>query len=135
MAKPLNIDIGFLQRTYKTTVIVGGLVTLALCTTANGKWVLNYPLGVMISLAFVKTTELFVTQTYRAPHEGKPKRRWALGLMVGKYVALVAGLYLLYRLRYLDGVFLLAGLATLHAVLVLKTFGLMLQSLWQDARR
>lgn len=135
MAKHLSMDIGFLQRTYKTTLIVGGLVTLLLCATANGKWVLNYALGVLVSLAFVKTTELFVTQTYRAPHEEKPKRRWTAGLMVSKYVALVAGLYLLNRLRYLDGVLLIAGFATLHAVLVLKTFGLMMQSLWQDARR
>ncbi len=123
-----SIDAGFLQRTYRTTLFVGGIVTLLLCATANAKWVLNYALGVLIMVAFVKVTELFVTQTYRAPHEPKPKRRWLGWLMVGKWLLLAAGLYFLHRLRYFDGVFLLMGLATLHAVLILKTCGIMLQS-------
>ncbi|MFA0754400.1 MAG: hypothetical protein IMHGJWDQ_002186 [Candidatus Fervidibacter sp.] len=129
MAKHITVDLGFLQRTYRTTLWVGGLVTLLLCATANAKWVLNYVLGLLTILAFVKTTEVFVTQTYRAPHEGKPKRRWVGMLMLGKWGLLVAGLYLLNRVRYFDGVFLLSGLGTFHTVLLLKLFGLMLQGL------
>jgi len=132
VAKRPTVDLGFLTRTYKTTLIVGGLVTLLLCATANAKWVLNYALGVLIMLAFVKTTEVFVTQTYRAPHEHKPKRRWVGALMVGKWIALTACLYLLNRLRYFDGVLLMAGLATMHMVIVLKIFGLVLKNLMQE---
>lgn len=128
MTKRPSVDLGFLQRTYRTTLIVGGLVTLLLCATANAKWVLNYALGVLTMLAFVKTTEVFVTQTYRAPNEPKPKRRWISALMLGKWIILTACLYFLNRLRYFDGVLLLAGLATMHAVMVFKIFGLALQS-------
>jgi hypothetical protein len=46
--------------------------------------------------------------------------------MVGKYGILLVGLYLLARLRYLDGVPLVAGIATLHAVFILKVFGILL---------
>ncbi|MFN3422577.1 MAG: hypothetical protein ACK40X_12730, partial [Armatimonadota bacterium] len=127
MTKRPNVDLGFLQRTYRTTLIVGGLVTLLLCSTANAKWVLNYALGVLTMLAFVKTTEAFVTQTYRAPNEPKPKRRWISALMLGKWIILAVCLYFLNRLRYFDGVLLLAGLATMHAVMVFKIFGLALQ--------
>ncbi|MFA0759435.1 MAG: hypothetical protein PVTTEEND_002172 [Candidatus Fervidibacter sp.] len=133
MTKQHGLDVGFLQRLVRTTLVVGGLVTLVLCATANGKWVVNYALGVLISLGFLKVTELFVTQTYRAPQEAPPKRRWAGALMVGKYGILLAGLYLLARLRYLDGVLLTAGVATLHAVLVLKVFGLMLTGFKRQA--
>ena len=132
MAKRPTVDLGFLTRTYRTTLIVGGLVTLLLCATANAKWLLNYSLGVLTMLAFVKTTEVFVTQTYRAPHEHKPKRRWVGALMVGKWIALTACLYFLNRLRYFDGVLLMAGLATMHTVIVLKVFGFMLQNLMQE---
>ncbi|MCX7642722.1 MAG: hypothetical protein N2116_02790, partial [Armatimonadetes bacterium] len=86
MVKRPTVDLGFLQRTYRTTLLVGGLVTLLLCATANAKWVINYAFGVLVMLAFVKTTEVFVTQTYRAPTEPKPKRRWIGVLMVGKWV-------------------------------------------------
>lgn len=130
MTKRASVDSGFLRRTYQTTLVVGGVVTLLLCSTAKAKWVLNYALGVLTILAFVKTTEVFVTQTYRAPNEQKPKgRRWVVALMVGKWVILTACLYFLSKARYLDGVFLLAGLATMHAVIVFKVFGLMLLSL------
>jgi hypothetical protein len=132
VAKRPTVDLGFLTRTYRTTLIVGGVVTLLLCATANAKWVLNYALGILTMLAFVKTTEIFVTQTYRAPHEYEPKRRWVGALMVGKWIALTACLYLLNRLRYFDGVPLMAGLATMHAVIILKVFGLMLQNLMQE---
>lgn len=128
MLKRPSVDIGFLSRTYKTTLLVGGLATLLLCSTANAKWVLNYAIGVLTMLAFVKTTEIFVTQTYRAPNEGKPKRRWVGAIMLGKWLILALGLYLLNKMRYFDGVFLLAGLATFHAVIIFKVFGLMLQS-------
>ncbi len=132
MAKHPSVDLGFLQRTYRTTLLVGGLITLLLCATANAKWVLNYAFGVLTMLAFVKTTEVFVTQTYRAPNEPKPKRRWISALMLGKWVILTAYLYFLNRLRYFDGVLLLAGLATMHAVMVFKIFGLALQSIIQE---
>jgi hypothetical protein len=132
VAKRPTVDLGFLARTYRTTLIVGGLVTLLLCATANAKWVLNYAFGVLTMLAFVKTTEIFVTQTYRAPHEYEPKRRWVGALMVGKWIVLTACLYLLNRLRYFDGMPLMAGLATMHAVIILKVFGLMLQNLMQE---
>ncbi len=132
MAKRPSVDLGFLQRTYRMTLLVGGLVTLLLCATANAKWVLNYAFGVLTMLAFVKTTEVFVTQTYRAPNEPKPKRRWIGALMLGKWVILTTCLYFLNRLRYFDGVLLLAGLATLHAVMVFKIFGLALQSIMQE---
>jgi hypothetical protein len=132
VAKRPTVDLGFLTRTYRTTLIVGGLVTLLLCATANAKWVLNYSLGVLTMLAFVKTTEVFVTQTYRAPHEHKPKRRWVGALMVGKWIMLAACLYFLNRLRYFDGMPLMAGLATMHMVIVLKIFGLVLQNLMQE---
>ncbi len=128
MDKGFTVDTGFLQRTYRTTLIVGGVGTLLLCATANAKWVLNYALGVLVSLSFLKTTELFVTQTYRAPNEPIAKHRWVPVLMVGKWGLFVAGLYLLHRLRYLDGVSLVAGLATLHVVLILKAIGILLQS-------
>ena len=121
-----QVDLGFLRRLYRTTLISGGLVTLLLCATANSKWVVNYALGVFIGVGFLKVTELFVTQTYRAPHEAPPKRRWAGILMVGKYGVLLATLYLLARLRYLDGVLLAAGIATLHVVFTLKVFGILL---------
>jgi hypothetical protein len=133
MMKRHSVDEGFLQRLIRTTLMVGGLVTLLLCATANSKWVVNYALGVFIGVGFLKVTELFVTQTYRAPQEAPPKRRWAGALMVGKYGILLAGLYLLARLRYLDGVLLTAGVATLHAVLVLKVFGLMLTGFKRQA--
>ncbi|MCS7265203.1 MAG: hypothetical protein NZ805_10270 [Armatimonadetes bacterium] len=129
-----TVDIGFLNRTYKTTLAVGGLVTLLLCSTANSMWVLNYAIGVLTMLAFVKTTEIFVTQTYRAPSEVKPKRHWIGAMMLGKWLILALGLYLLNRMRYFDGVFLLAGLVTFHAVIIFKVFGLMLQSQMQDRR-
>lgn len=132
MAKRPNVDLGFLQRTYRTTLIVGGTVTLVLCSTANAKWVLNYAFGVLTMLAFVKTTEVFVTQTYRSPGEPKPKQRWVGALMLGKWVILTASLYFLSKARYFDGVSLLVGLATMHAVIVFKVFGLMLQSLIQE---
>ncbi len=132
MTKHPSVDLGFLQRTYRTTSLVGGLITLLLCATANAKWVLNYAFGVLTMLAFVKTTEVFVTQTYRAPNEPKPKRRWISALMLGKWVILTACLYFLNRLRYFDGVLLLAGLATMHAVMVFKIFGLALQSIIQE---
>ncbi len=132
MAKHPSVDLGFLQRTYRTTLLVGGLITLLLCATANAKWVLNYAFGVLTMLAFVKTTEVFVTQTYRALNEPKPKRRWISALMLGKWVILTACLYFLNRLRYFDGVLLLAGLATMHAVMVFKIFGLALQSIIQE---
>ncbi len=132
MTKHPSVDLGFLQRTYRTTLLVGGLITLLLCATANAKWVLNYAFGVLTMLAFVKTTEVFVTQTYRAPNEPKPKRRWISALMLGKWVILTACLYFLNRLRYFDGVLLLAGLATMHAVMVFKIFGLALQSIIQE---
>lgn len=135
MAKRLDIDIGFLHRTYKTTLIIGGLVTLILCAMANAKWVLNYGLGVLTMVGVFKVTEIFVTQAYRAPHEEKPKRRYGTVLMVSKYGGLIVGLYLLNRLRYFDGLAFFAGLATLHTVLVLKVLGLMLQNLWQDTMR
>jgi hypothetical protein len=48
--------------------------------------------------------------------------------MLGKWIILTACLYFLSRLRYFDGVLLLAGLATMHVVMVFKTFGLALQS-------
>jgi hypothetical protein len=133
MMKRHSVDEGFLQRLIRTTLMVGGLVTLLLCATANSKWVVNYALGVFIGVGFLKVTELFVTQTYRAPQEALPKRRWAGALMVGKYGILLVGLYLLARLRYLDGVLLTAGVATLHAVLVLKVFGLMLTGFKRQA--
>jgi hypothetical protein len=133
MMKRHSVDEGFLQRLIRTTLMVGGLVTLLLCATANSKWVVNYALGVFIGVGFLKVTELFVTQTYRAPQEAPPKRRWAGALMVGKYGILLVGLYLLARLRYLDGVLLTAGVATLHAVLVLKVFGLMLTGFKRQA--
>lgn len=132
MVKRPTVDLGFLQRTYRTTLLVGGLVTLLLCATANAKWVINYAFGVLVMLAFVKTTEVFVTQTYRAPTEPKPKRRWIGVLMVGKWVVLIVCLYFLNRLRYFDGVLLLAGLATMHAVVIFKIFGLALQSTLQE---
>lgn len=132
MAKRPSVDLGFLQRTYRTTFVVGGLVTLLLCATANAKWVLNYAFGVLVMLVFVKTTEVFVTQTYRAPNEPKPKRRWIVALMLGKWVALTACLYFLNRLRYFDSLLLLAGLATMHAVMVFKILGLALQSAIQE---
>lgn len=132
MAKRPNVDLGFLQRTYRTTLIVGGTVTLILCSTANAKWVLNYAFGVLTMLAFVKTTEVFVTQTYRSPGEPKTKQRWVGALMLGKWVILTASLYFLSKAHYFDGVPLLAGLATMHAVIVFKVFGLMLQSLIQE---
>lgn len=132
MAKRPSVDLGFLQRTYRTTLLVGGLITLLLCATANARWVLNYAFGVLTMLAFVKTTEVFVTQTYRAPNEPKPKRRWISALMLGKWVILTACLYFLNRLRYFDCVLLLAGLATMHAVMVFKIFGLALQSIMQE---
>ncbi len=127
MDNGFTVDTGFLQRTYRTTLIVGSVGTLLLCATANAKWVLNYALGVLASLSFLKTTELFVTQTYRAPNEPIAKRRWVPVLMVSKWVLFVAGLYLLHRLRYLDGMSLAAGLATLHVVLILKAIGILLQ--------
>jgi len=133
MGKRPTVDLGFLQRTYRTTLIVGGAVILLLCATANAKWVLNYALGVLIMLAFVKTTEVFVTQTYRAPSEPKPKKRWVSALMLVKWFALIACLYLLNKVRYFDGVFLLAGLATMHAVIVLKVFGLVMQGSLQES--
>jgi len=132
VAKRPAVDLGFLARTYRTTLIVGGLITLLLCATANAKWVLNYALGVLTMLAFVKTTEIFVTQTYRAPNEPKLRRRWVGALMVGKWIVLTACLYFLNRLRYFDGVLLMAGLATMHMVIILKVFGLMLQNLMQE---
>ncbi len=132
MAKRPSVDLGFLQRTYRTTLIVGGLVTLLLCATANAKWVLNYAFGVLTMLAFVKTTEVFVTQTYRPPNEPKPKLRWISALMLGKWITLTACLYFLNRLRYFDGMLLLAGLATMHAVMVFKIFGLALQCTIQE---
>lgn len=135
MAKRPSVDLGFLQRTYRTTLLVGGLVTLLLCATANAKWVLNYALGVTVTLAFVKTTEVFVTQTYRAPNEPKPRRRWVGFLMLGKWIILIACLYFLNRLRYFDGVPLLAGLATMHTVMLLKIFGLALQSTTRERSR
>ena len=52
--------------------------------------------------------------------------------MVGKWFALTACLYLLNRLRYFDGVLLMAGLATMHMVIVLKIFGLVLKNLMQE---
>jgi hypothetical protein len=133
MMKRHSVDEGFLQRLIRTTLMVGGLVTLLLCATANSKWVVNYALGVFIGVGFLKVTELFVTQTYRAPQEAPPKRRWVGALMVGKYGILLVGLYLLAQLRYLDGVLLTAGVATLHAVLVLKVFGLMLTGFKRQA--
>lgn len=126
MMKRHGVDEGFLQRLIFTTLMVGGLVTLLLCATANSKWVVNYALGVFIGVGFLKVTELFVTQTYRAPHEVSPKRRWAGILMVGKYGVLLVTLYLLARLRYLDGVLLVAGIATLHVVFTLKVLGILL---------
>ncbi|MGQ9461506.1 MAG: hypothetical protein ACUVTP_05040 [Candidatus Fervidibacter sp.] len=132
MAKRPNVDFGFLQRTYRTTSIVGGMVTLILCSTANAKWVFNYAFGVLTMLAFVKTTEVFVTQTYRSPGEPKTKQRWVGALMLGKWVILTVSLYFLNKARYFDGVLLLAGLATMQAVIVFKVFGLMLQSLIQE---
>jgi len=126
MMKRHSVDEGFLQRLIRTTLMVGGLVTLLLCATANSKWVVNYALGVFIGVGFLKVTELFVTQTYRAPHEAPPRKRWAGILMVGKYGILLAGLYLLARLRYLDGVLLAAGIATLHVVFTLKVLGILL---------
>lgn len=127
-------DTGFLQRLYKTSLIVGGLVTLLLCATANGKWVVNYALGVAASLSFIKITEWFVTQTYRAAGETKPRRRWAIPLMVGKWFLLAGGLYLLARLRYFDGALLAAGVATPHVVFTLKVLGIALQSGWTNER-
>jgi alpha-D-ribose 1-methylphosphonate 5-triphosphate synthase subunit PhnI len=73
MMRGHSVDLGFLQRLYRTTLVVGGLVTLVLCATANGKWVVNYALGVLISIGFLKVTELFVTQTYCAPQEAPPQ--------------------------------------------------------------
>ena len=126
MMKRHGVDEGFLQRLIRTTLMVGGLVTLLLCATANSKWVVNYALGVFIGVGFLKVTELFVTQTYRAPPEVPPNRRWAGILMVGKYGVLLATLYLLARLRYLDGVLLVAGIATLYVVFTLKVLGILL---------
>lgn len=128
MATPSPTDLGLLQRVYRTSLLVGGLVALLLCTTANGKWVVNYALGVLVSLSFIKVTELFVTQTFRAAGEVKLRRRWAVPLMVGKWAVLVAGLYFLTRLRYFDGALLAAGIATPHVVFTLKALGITLQS-------
>lgn len=106
-------------------------MTLLLCSTANAKLVFNYALGVLITLAFVKTTEIFVTQNYRAAHEPKLKRSWVNALMLVKWLALTAFLYFLNKVRYFDGASLLAGLITMHAVIILKVFGLILQNLTQ----
>jgi len=51
---------------------------------------------------------------------------------LGKWIVLTACLYFLNRLRYFDGVLLMAGLATMHMVVILKVFGLMLQNLMQE---
>lgn len=123
MGKRVIGDLDFLRRTYRTTLIIGAMITLLLCATGKGVWVINYSLGVLTSLCFFKVTEWFVTQTFRAPHEGKPKRRWSSFFMVGKYFALVLGLYSLDRLRYFDGLAFLGGLVTLKVVLILKLFG------------
>lgn len=113
--------------------MVGGLITLLLCATAQGKWVVNYALGVLLSLGFIKVTEWFVEQTFRGRGEPRPRWRWAVPLMVGKWLVLLVGLYLLARLRYFDGALLAAGVATPHAVLTLKVIGMLLCGAVADA--
>lgn len=119
-------DDAFLPSVYRTMWIIGALGTAAFAFgLRSAVWAISFLFGVVVSLAFLKTQEMFIRKLLesRTPdtHGNKPKTPkifWFL--MLGKYIALAGAMAIMLHFELLNLVGFVIGFALLHVVMFSK---------------
>lgn len=119
-----TISEDFLPSLYRTTLILGMVVTVAIAAvTRSSIWAGSFFFGIIASLAFLKAQEVFLKRLLASgapkPVEAKsPKSIWFI--MVGKYFLLAAVMAGGLHFQVLNLIAFVFGFALLHVVMVGK---------------
>jgi len=128
VASVVPVEDTFLSSLYRTTLLTGMVGTAGIAIALQSAiWAGSFIFGVLISLVFLKSQELFLKRMLqaRAPHpqaEHKdnkaPKTLWLM--MIGKYFVLAGIMAAALHFNVLNLISFVLGFALLHAVMVIK---------------
>jgi len=125
------LDAAFLSRVYRVNWQFGALLTLCAAMLAKSvDWPLSVAAGVLTGLLLLKTQELFVRRVIRPmtwpAYEG-PDKKFPLWLMVpGKYALVIAAIWLLRHVGWLNYAGFLVGCTAVQITLLSMALGRLL---------
>jgi hypothetical protein len=134
MRNRTEIDLAFLRRIYRTSIVVYAIVSLYVWTYAGVPGWLGLTAGTAMALLSLRSVEWLATR-FLAP-AGAPARRvspwWGLALVKYLLFALVvAAIVRGAEARAVNLVAFIGGLVLVHAVILLKSIG----ASWAGTRR
>jgi hypothetical protein len=126
MRNKTEIDVGFIGRVYRTSVIVYAIVSVYVLAHLGVPGWLGLTAGVGLALLSLRTIE-WCAKRFLAPQDASRRRSFPWwGVAIGKYLVfavIVAGIVRAAQVQYLNLFAFLGGFALVHAVIVLKAIG------------
>lgn len=114
-------DFGFLQRTYRTSALLGAIGALTLSATAQWKFPAGWIVGVALGLTTLKSKECLARAFMASIH--KQSRGVFIGFTLANYAITGLTLWLIVRYQLVNLLWMLAGFTLVLTVIVLKAIG------------
>lgn len=130
--RQLEIDDRFLDRTYRTAIVLGAFVAILL-SVYSVETSASFIIGGAISIGLLKILD-YVVRRYLTPGKKKVKRAFWLAALI-KYPLIMACFYYLVRSGWLVAPALAAGLGLVYVVITLKAFSIVLLNTLEGERQ